>query len=343
MNQIMDILKTRQFDYILIEASGICEPMPIAQTIMALEDSTVQYGLPKICRLDNVVTVVDVLRLATEFGCGDYLVKEDIEEEDIENLLIQQIEFCNTIILNKVDEIEPEQLNRVKAIIKELQPTAKIIETNFGKVNFKEILDTNSFNFEKVASSAGWIKELERDDNENIDEEEHHHNHDENEEHHDHHHEEHSEHHDHDHKDEHHGHENHHHHHHDHNDEGEAEEYGISTFVYTSRKPLREDKFDEFAKKLPRNVIRCKGLVWFSSDNEMSYLFEQAGKQLSLSEAGYWLATAPKEELEQMVKANPDIMNDWDDEVGDRITKLVFIGQNMDKDKIKKDLKNCEQ
>lgn len=356
MNQIMDILKTRQFDYILIEASGICEPMPIAQTIMALEDSTVQYGLPKICRLDNVVTVVDVLRLATEFGCGDYLVKEDIEEEDIENLLIQQIEFCNTIILNKVDEIEPEQLKRVKAIIKELQPTAKIIETNFGKVNFKEILDTNSFNFEKVASSAGWIKELERDDNENMEEEEHHHNHDENEEHHhnhdedeehhDHHHEEHgehSEHHDHDHEEEHYGHEHHHHHHHDHNDEGEAEEYGISTFVYTSRKPLREEKFDEFAKNLPRNVIRCKGLVWFSSDNEMSYLFEQAGKQLSLSEAGYWLATAPKEELEQMVKANPDIMNDWDDEVGDRITKLVFIGQNMDKDKIKKDLKNCEQ
>ena len=334
MNQIVDILKTRKFDYILIEASGICEPMPIAQTIMALEDSTVQYGLPKLCRLDNVVTVVDVLRLATEFGCGDYLVKEEIEEEDIENLLIQQIEFCNTIILNKVDEIEPEQLKRVKAIIRELQPTAKIIETNFGKVDFKEILDTKSFDFEKVASSAGWIKELERDDNEDMDEhEEHHH------EEHDHEHKEHDHH---EHEEEHHGHAHHHHHHHEHNDEGEAEEYGISTFVYTSRKPLRENKFDEFAKNLPRNVIRCKGLVWFSNDNEMSYLFEQAGKQLSLSEAGYWLATAPKEELEQMVKANPEIMNDWDDEVGDRITKLVFIGQNMDKEKIKKDLKDCE-
>ena len=330
MQQIVDIVKTKKFDYILIEASGICEPMPIAQTIMALEDSTIQYGLPKLCRLDNVVTVVDVLRLATEFGCGDYLVKDDIEEEDIENLLIQQIEFCNTIILNKVDEIEPEQLKRVKAIIRELQPTAKIIETNFGKVDFKEILDTKSFDFEKVASSAGWIKELERDNNENMDE---------HEEHHDHHHEDHE--HEHEHEEEHHGHE-HHHHHHEHNDEGEAEEYGISTFVYTSRKPLRENKFDEFAKNLPRNVIRCKGLVWFSNDNEMSYLFEQAGKQLSLSEAGYWLATAPKEELEQMVKANPEIMNDWDDEVGDRITKLVFIGQNMDKEKIKKDLKDCE-
>lgn len=320
MNQIVDILKTRKFDYILIEASGICEPMPIAQTITALSDSTEQYGLPKICRLDNVVTVVDALRLATEFGCGDYLVKDDIEEEDIENLLIQQIEFCNTIVLNKVDEISPEDLKRIKLIIRELQPTAKIIETNFAKVDVGEIIDTNNFDFEKVANSAGWIKEIEKDEDE---EHEHdHHEHEEDEEHEDHHHE--------------------HEHHHHHNDEGEAEEYGISTFVYTSRKPIDEAKFDEFAKNLPKNVIRCKGLVWFKQDDEMSYLFEQAGKQLSLSEAGYWLATAPKEELDQMIKQNPEILKDWDTEVGDRITKLVFIGQNMDKNQIFEDLKKCE-
>ena len=322
MNQIVDIIKTKKFDYILIEASGICEPMPIAQTITLLSESTTQYGLPKICRLDNVVTVVDALRLATEFGCGDYLVKEDLEEEDIENLLIQQIEFCNIIVLNKVDEIQPEELNKVKAIIKKLQPTAKIIETNFGKVDVKEIIDTNNFDFEKAASSAGWIQELERDDNEEdegLEEEPTHHHHDEQEEEH--------------HK---------HHHHHHHHDEGEAEEYGISTFVYTSRTPMKEAKFNEFAKNLPRNIIRCKGLVWFAEDNEMSYLFEQAGKQLSLSEAGYWLATAPKEELEEMIKQNPEIMNDWDEQVGDRITKLVFIGQDMDKEKIKKELKECE-
>jgi G3E family GTPase len=324
MNQIVDIIKTKKFDYILIEASGICEPMPIAQTITLLSESTTKSGLPKLCRLDNVVTVVDVLRLATEFGCGDYLVKEDIEEEDIENLLIQQIEFCNTIILNKVDEIKPDELNRVKAIIRELQPSAKIIETNFGKVDVKEIIDTNSFDFEKVINSAGWIRELEKDDNENMEEDEHH-----IDDHEHHHHEEHGHHHDHE-------------HHHHHHDEGEAEEYGISTFVYTSRKPIKEAKFNEFANNLPKNIIRCKGLVWFAEDYEMSYLFEQAGKQISLSEAGYWLATAPKEELEQMVKANPEIMNDWDDEVGDRITKLVFIGQNMDKEKIKEKLKNCE-
>ena len=325
MNQLVDILKTKKFDYILIEASGICEPMPIAQTITALSDSTEQYGLPKICRLDNVVTVVDALRLATEFGCGDYLVKDDIEEEDIENLLIQQIEFCNTIVLNKVDEIAPEDLKRIKLIIRELQPTAKIIETNYAKVDVGEIIDTNNFDFEKVANSAGWIKEIEKDEDEEDEEHEHSHH-----EHHDQHHED----------EEH--HEHHHHHHHHHNDEGEAEEYGISTFVYTSRKPIDEAKFDEFAKNLPRNVIRCKGLVWFKQDDEMSYLFEQAGKQLSLSEAGYWLATAPKEELDQMIKQNPEILKDWDQEVGDRITKLVFIGQKMDKNQIFEELKKCE-
>ena len=327
MNQIVDILKTKKFDYILIEASGICEPLPIAQTIMALSESTDQYGLPKICRLDNVVTVVDALRLATEFGCGDYLVKDDIEEEDIENLLIQQIEFCNTIVLNKVDEIEPEDLKRIKLIIRELQPTAKIIETNFAKVDVGEIIDTNNFDFEKVANSAGWIKEIEKDED---DEEVHEHDEHEDEEHEHHNHETHDQH-----------HEQHHHHHH-HNDEGEAEEYGISTFVYTSRKPIDEAKFDEFAKNLPKNVIRCKGLVWFKQDNEMSYLFEQAGKQLSLSEAGYWLATAPKEDFDQMIKQNPEILKDWDNEVGDRVTKLVFIGQNMDKNQIFEELKKCE-
>ena len=325
MNQIVDILKTRKFDYILIEASGICEPMPIAQTITILSESTEQYGLPKICRLDNVVTVVDALRLATEFGCGEYLVKEDIEEEDIENLLIQQIEFCNTIVLNKVDEIDPEDLKRIKLIIRELQPSAKIIETNYAKVDVKEIIDTNNFDFEKVANSAGWIKEIEKDEDEDEDEDEHE-EHDEDEDHEHHHHDEHE----------------HHHHHHHHNDEGEAEEYGISTFVYTSRKPVDEAKFDEFAKNLPKNVIRCKGLVWFKQDDEMSYLFDQAGKQLSLSAAGYWLATAPKEELDQMIKQNPEILKDWDEEVGDRVTKLVFIGQKMDKEQICDGLKNCE-
>ena len=326
MNQIVDIIKTRKFDYILIEASGICEPMPIAQTITVLSDSTAQYGLPKICRLDNVVTVVDALRLATEFGCGDDLVAEEIDDEDLASLLIQQIEFCNVIVLNKVDEVTKEELAKVKQIIKKLQPSAKIIETNYSKVDVGEIIDTNNFDFEKVANSAGWIKELEEnDDDEHEEEHEHHHDEDEENEH-----EEHE-----------HSHEHHHHHEH-HHDEGEAEEYGISTFVYTSRKPINESKFGEFVERLPRNVIRTKGLVWFDDDNEMSYIFEQAGKQTSISEAGYWLATAPKNELDEMIKQDPSILDNWDEEVGDRIIKLVFIGQNMDKEKIIEDLKKCE-
>lgn len=333
MQQIVDILKTRKFDYIMIEASGICEPLPIAQTITVLSNSMEQYGLPKMCRLDNVVTVVDSLRLASEFGCGEDLVKEDIEEEDIENLLIEQIEFCNVIVLNKVDEVTEEQLNTVKAVIKKLQPTAKIIETNYAKVDVKEIMDTNNFDFEKITSSAGWIQELENDDSHDEHEEEH-------EDEHEHRHEHHHEHDDDDDDDEHeHGH---HHHHHEHNhEEGEAEEYGISTFVYTSRKPFDVAKFEKYInEEFPKTVIRCKGLVWFKSDYDMSYLFEQAGKQFKLSETGYWLASAPKEDLEQIVKNDPEALKDWDDEVGDRMVKLVFIGRKMDKEQIINDLNN---
>jgi len=307
MQQIVDILKTQKFDYILIEASGICEPLPIAQTITTLANSMEQYGLPPICRLDNVVTVVDAMRLVTEFGCGENLVKDDIEEEDIENLLIQQIEFCNVIVLNKVDEVTKEQLNEVKAVIKSLQPTAKIIETNYAKVDVKEIMDTNNFDFEDIQTSAGWIKELEKED-----EETHHndHNHDE--------------------------------HHHHHHEEGEAEEYGISTFVYTSRKPLDEKKFEDFVNdRFPSSIIRCKGLVWFGNDYDMSYLFEQAGKQMQLTQTGYWLASAPKDELKEMIAQDPEILKDWDKEVGDRMVKLVFIGRKMNKEAIIKEMENC--
>ena len=253
MNQIVDIIKTKKFDYILIEASGICEPMPIAQTITLLSESTTKSGLPKLCRLDNVVTVVDVLRLATEFGCGDYLVKEDIEEEDIENLLIQQIEFCNTIILNKVDEIKPDELNRVRKIIKVLQPKARIIVTNYGKVEVKDIIDAKAFDFEKVINSAGWIRELEKDDNENMEEDEHH-----IDDHEHHHHEEHGHHHDHE-------------HHHHHHDEGEAEElfpyvvnmvkkgvlFRISPeFPYKIAEKMAEEEKERITKELKKTLIK---------------------------------------------------------------------------------------
>lgn len=326
MQQIVELIKTGKFDYILIEASGICEPLPIAQTITVLSEQTEAYGLPKICRLDNVVTVVDAARLAYEFGAGENLVKQNLDEEDIENLLIQQIEFCNTIVLNKVDEVSEEDLNKVKSVIKALQPVAKIIETNYAKVDVKEIIDTNSFNFEKASSSAGWIQELERDDNENEDDN------DEDE----HEHEEHSNHHHDEHEEEKNGH--HHHHHHNH-DNGEAEEYGIGTFVYARRKAFNRDKFEEYVNfKWRKNIIRCKGIIWFSDEQDMSYVFEQAGNQMQIGEAGLWIASAPENEKNQLLKDNPELLKGWDEKVGDRIVKLVFIGQNLEKDEIKSEL-----
>ncbi len=317
ISQIVDILKTGMFDYILIEASGICEPLPIAQTISFLEDSLEKQAGRKICRLDNVVTVVDAMRLADEFGSGKDLEKENLDEEDIENLLIQQIEFCNLIILNKVDEVSKEQLAEIKEVIKNLQPNARIIETNYAKVDVKMVIDTCNFDFEKTAASAGWVegldKEVEEDDDDDDDD------HDEHD-HHEHHHE--------------------HHHDHEHNEEeGEAEEYGISTFVYMSRKPFSSKKFEDYVNNhFPKEVIRCKGLVWFANDYNMSYLFEQAGRQMKLNESGFWLATAPKNELEQILKSQPDAMKEWDEEVGDRMVKLVFIGKNMNKEQIIKDM-----
>ena len=308
MQQIVDIIKTGKFDYILIEASGVCEPLPIAQTITVLSEQTMQYGLPKICRLDNIVTVVDAARLVYEFGSGEKLLNENLEEEDIENLLIEQIEFCNTIIINKVDEVSKEELNKVKAVIKALQPVAKIIETNYAKVDVKEIIDTNNFDFEKASSSPAWVKELERDDNENEDDEDNHKEH------------EHS-------------------HHHHHHDEGETEEYGIGTFVYARRKPFNRNKFEQYVNfKWRRNIIRCKGIIWFSDEDDMSYVFEQAGNQMKLGEAGLWVASAPEDEKKKIIEESPEILKNWDERVGDRIIKLVFIGQDLEKDLIKKEL-----
>lgn len=331
MKQIVELIKTGKFDYILIEASGICEPIPIAQTLTVLSEQSEQYGLPKICRLDNVVTVVDAYRLATEFGYGDDLVKEDIDEEDIENLLIQQIEFCNTIILNKVNELNADELGRVKAVIKALQPTAKLIETNYGKVEVKDIIDTHAFDFNVAAESAGWIQELQKDVEDDEDEEEYDHEHEHEE--HEHHHEENEEH----------EHEEHHgHHHHHHHGEGEVEEYGIGTFVYYRRDPFDRQKLEEFLNnRFPKSVIRSKGIVWFSDENEASYVLEQAGKQIQASDAGLWVATAPEAEKQQIIRESPEILEDWDEKYGDRMVKLVFIGRNMDKEQIIKDLDSC--
>lgn len=330
IEQVYELMKLERFDYIVIEASGICEPEPIAQTLCSIPRLGEAYTRYGICRLDCIVSVVDALRLQSEFACGDNLTRKGLDEEDIENLIVQQIEFCNVILLNKAAEVAPEELGRIKKIIRTLQPSAEIIECNYADVDLDKLLDTHLFNFERAATSAGWIREIERAATEEEEREAHAHgsHHHEHEEHHeDHHHEEEE------------GH--HHHHHHDH-EGGEVEEYGIGTFVYYRRPAFDIHKFDRFiATRWPRNVIRAKGVCYFSHNRDMSYLFEQAGVQKQLTEAGQWYATAPEEDLIELMKQEPGLLRDWDEKYGDRMQKIVFIGQHLDKEQLAHDLDEC--
>ena len=328
VEQVYELMKMQRFDYIVIEASGICEPEPIAQTICTIPTLGEAYRKYGICRLDCIVTVVDALRMESEFACGDDLTNKNIGEEDIENLIIQQIEFCNIILLNKASEVKPEELARIRQIIRTLQPKAEIIECDYTKVDLDKLINTGLFDFDSVATSAGWIQGIEH---QATAEEEiearnygmhYQYNHgDEDEE----------------------GHVSHgHHHHHHHHEGGEVEEYGIGTFVYYRRPAFDLNKFDHFvARKWPKSVIRAKGICYFSDNTDMSYLFEQAGKQKLLREAGQWYATAPEEDRLELMRQDPNFFKDWDEKYGDRMQKIVFIGQNMDKEQIISDLDRC--
>lgn len=359
VQQIADIIAQERFDYIVIEASGICEPEPIAQTICSIPRMGQEFTRHGICRLDCITCVVDALRFQSEFACGADLTGRHLAEDDIENLIIQQVEFCNIILLNKASEVKPEELARIKAILHTLQPMAQIIECDYAKVDLNEIIETGLFRFEQVATSAGWVKAIEQKPTEEEEHAAHFTDHEEFEAHHAHHHhhdddDEHEQgHHHHSHEDEHHhnpahGEEGHvcdehchcgHHHDHDH---PHGDEYGISTFVYYRRMPFDIHKFDYFINAhWPKSVIRTKGVIYFSHQRDMSYLFEQAGIQKQLREAGQWYATAPEEDLIQLMQQEPDLMRDWDEHYGDRMIKLVFIGQHMDKQQLSKDLDAC--
>lgn len=337
VEQLKEIVDMQKFDYIVIEASGICEPAPIAQTICSIPTLGPQYVKNGVLRLDSIVTVVDALRMKDEFAGGDDLMKDNIDEEDLASLVIQQIEFCNIILLNKAAEVEPKDLDKLKHIIKAIQPKAEIFECNYGDVDLDKIVNTRKFDWETVATSAGWIQEIEaernedhhdhddHDDDDDDDEHEHHH-HDHDDEHEHHHH-----HHDHD-----------HHHHHHHDDEGEAEEYGIGTFVYYSRKPFDLGLFDDFvARKWPRDVVRAKGICYFADERDMCYVFEQAGRQKTVKQAGQWIATMPKDQLDELLAREEQLRKEWDDKVGDRMIKIVFIGQHLQKEAICKELDKC--
>ena len=333
VQQLNEIVSQQKFDYIVIEASGICEPAPIAQTICAYPQMYPDLAKKGKAVLDSIVTVVDARRMCDEFSAGSDLLKKDLQEDDLENLLIQQIEFCNIILLNKVDDVSKDELGLVKKIIRSLQPKAEIIECNYGDVDLDKIINTGDFDFDKVATSAAWIAEIEGHDEEE-EEHEHHHDHDEHEDDHD----EHEEHHDH-----HPPHPHHHHHHGLENEEsGEALEYNIQTFVYNARKPFDINFFDDFvARQWPKQIIRCKGLCYFANEKDVCYVFEQAGKQVSLRNAGQWYATMPQFQLREFLEKNPKLKKDWEEPYGDRMQKLVFIGQNLDKEAITKALDTC--
>lgn len=318
VEQLKEIADMKKFDYIVIEASGICEPAPIAQTICSIPSLGPEYIKNGVLRLDSIVTVVDALRMKDEFANGDDLMKDNIDEEDLASLVIQQIEFCNIILLNKAAEVEPKELEKLKQIIRAIQPKAEIFECNYGDVDLDKIVNTKKFDWNTVATSAGWIQEIEAERNGKNEDE--HGDHDE---------------------DDHHDHEHHHHHDHDH-EEGEAEEYGIGTFVYYSRKPFDLSLFDEFvARKWPRDVVRAKGICYFADEKDMCYVFEQAGKQKTVKQAGQWLATMPKDQLEELLQREEQLRKEWDPEVGDRMIKIVFIGQHLQKAAICAELDKC--
>lgn len=319
IKQVMELVNSGNFDYIVIEASGICEPAPIAQTLCAIPQMAGDSPSQPLPRLDCIATVVDALRLRDEFALGDALRREGIGEDDIEKLIIEQIEFCNLILLNKISEVTPDEAGRIRAIIRALQPQAEIIGCDYADVPLDALLNTGLFDFERVATSATWVREIEgHDDDDDDDEEEHEHEHE-------------------------HGHDHHHgHHHHHHHGEGEAEEYGIETMVYYRRRPFNFERFDHLlAKGWPGNIIRAKGVIYFSHNRDMSLLFETAGRQMSVKEAGRWYATAPEEELRQFLITEPGLARDWDETYGDRMEKIVIIGQHLDRDAITAALDAC--
>lgn len=329
VEQLKEIVDMQKFDYIVIEASGICEPAPIAQTICSIPTLGPQYVKNGVLKLDSIVTVVDALRMKDEFAGGDDLMKDNIDEEDLASLVIQQIEFCNIILLNKAAEVEPKDLDKLKHIIKAIQPKAEIFECNYGDVDLDKIVNTRKFDWETVATSAGWIQEIEAERNEDHHDHDDHDDDDDDDEH------EHDEH-------EHHHHDHDHHHHHHHDDEGEAEEYGIGTFVYYSRKPFDLGLFDDFvARKWPRDVVRAKGICYFADERDMCYVFEQAGRQKTVKQAGQWIATMPKDQLDELLAREEQLRKEWDDKVGDRMIKIVFIGQHLQKEAICKELDKC--
>ena len=296
MIEVEKLAKENRFDYLLIESTGISEPIPVAQTFSFVDEEN-GIDLSRFSYVDTMVTVVDAFNFFKDFGSPETLVDRDltnIEDDDrtIVNLLTDQIEFANVIILNKTDLVDKEHLGILRACIKKLNQSAKIIETTYSEISPKEILNTSLFNFEEAEQSAGWMEELEKDEH-----------------------------------------------------TPETEEYGISSFVFRSKKPFDPVRFwDYLQNKFPTSIIRSKGLFWLSSRPDQALVWSQAGGSLKAEGAGVWWASMLFHERIKylpFVENQKQIESEWDKLFGDRKNEIVFIGQNMDEKLIKDELELC--
>lgn len=294
LQEVERLAKLGNIDYILIESTGISEPIPVAQTFSYL-DEELGIDLTRFCQLDTMVTVVDAHRFWHDFQSGESLLERkeaigELDGRDVADLLIDQIEFCDVLVLNKCDLVSIEEVERLERILRALQPEAKIVRTVNGEIDPAEILNTGRFDFERVSESAGWLKELEL------------------------------------------GHENH---------MPETEEYGISSFTYTNRRPFHPMRFVEWCDQMPPSIVRAKGIVWSAKHQDIALLLSQAGSSAKIEPVSYWVAALPKAQQEDVFQQSPEVLEDWDSEFGDRMTQLVIIGIDLDRERIIKQLDSC--
>ncbi|RAV04979.1 GTP-binding protein [Paenibacillus sp. YN15] len=287
--EVQRLAEEKRFDYILIESTGIGEPVPVAQTFSYVDEEK-GIDLTKLTRLDCMVTVVDAYHFWRDYNTRETLRDRGQETGEgdrraVVNLLIEQVEFCDVLIINKCDLVSEEELEKLESALRSLQPGARIIRSSHGKVDPRDILNTNLFDFQKASMSAGWIQELQK--GEHI---------------------------------------------------PETEEYGITSFVYTRKIPFHTERLLHWMAKWPQSVVRSKGILWLATRNNMAVSFSQAGVSRQLAPAGLWVASLTEEERVSYFGKDYPKTPDWDDQWGDRVTRLVFIGIDMNRDEIVRSL-----
>lgn len=292
LKEVERLASEGRFDYILIESTGIGEPLPVAQTFTYVDEEN-GIDLSKITRLDTMVTVVDAYRFWHDFSSGESLLDRhqavaDEDTREVVDLLIDQIEFCDVLILNKCDMVEESNLQNLELVLRKLQPEAKLLRTSHGQIDPKQILNTRLFDFEEASQSAGWLQELQKEEH-----------------------------------------------------TPETEEYGISSFVYRRKQPFHPERLSNWLEDWPVEIVRAKGILWIASRNDWAISMSQAGPSIQLGTMGYWTAALPEEEKQLLLSEEPELADQWDPEWGDRITEMVFIGVELDREEITHSLDSC--